>query len=368
MTPPRKASVALAINALRSGKPGVAETLCREHLNSHPNSVDHLRLLGQALMQQRRFSAAESQYRTAIQLAPDFAPLAEDLGSSLAEQGRLAEAIELFRQAVQIDPSLATANKKLEQALADTEQDKAGPPTLRLNADATVRQEEISAGQHCIIVDDFLKNPQALVEFAVQNADQFSAARSYYPGVFTEISETTMADVYRFIRSRMTRQFGFVRHKLKLSSFLSMTTLQPDELSAAQRLCHVDPALDSQRLPYAAVLYLFDNEDLGGTSFFRYRKKFEALKEVEKFEREDPDKAHAYLVEHFPTFREPARYMTESNEVADLVCTIPARFNRMIFYSGQVPHSAAITAPDLLSKDFRQGRLTLNMFADALAK
>lgn len=368
VTRPRKASIELAIKALGSGQPDVAETICRDHLSLHADSIDHLRLLGQALMQQRRFAAAESQYRTAIALASDFAPLLEDLGSSLAEQGDLAEAIEHFKQAVRLDPQLATANKKLQQALADSGRDKAMPPTLRLNADARIRQEEISENQHCIIVDDCLQNAQELIEFAAQNADQFSAAKSYYPGLFADMGEDAMAEVYRFIRSRMTKHFPFLRHKLKLSSFLSMTTLQPDELSAAQRLCHVDPALDSERRPYAAVLYLFDNAELGGTSFFRYRKAFERLKEVEEIERKNPDKAQAYLLEHFPTFVEPACYMTESNEVAELLCTIPARFNRMIFYSGEIPHSAAITAPELLSKDFRQGRLTLNLFADALPK
>ena len=35
----------------------------------------------------------------------------------------------------------------------------------------------------------------------------------------------------------------------------------------------------------------------------------------------------------------------------------------MIFYSGDVPHSAAIASPELLTKDFSKGRLTLNCFA-----
>jgi len=48
-------SIRQAREALHSSKPEVAETLCREHLNLHPVSVEHLRLLGHALMQQRRF-------------------------------------------------------------------------------------------------------------------------------------------------------------------------------------------------------------------------------------------------------------------------------------------------------------------------
>jgi len=135
-----------------------------------------------------------------------------------------------------------------------------------------------------------------------------------------------------------------------------------------QRLCHIDPAPAPGRKPYAALLYLFGNEKLGGTSFFRYRENYALLKEAEDIGVNDPDEAMRFLRKNFETFRKPACYMTDSNEIAERLCTIPARFNRMIFYSGEVPHSAAIAAPELLSHDVRQGRLTLNMFADVVPK
>jgi hypothetical protein len=58
--------------------------------------------------------------------------------------------------------------------------------------------------------------------------------------------------------------------------------------------------------------------------------------------------------------------MTGSNEIAELLYTVPPRFNRFVFYSGDMPHSAAIAAPELLSDDPRQGRLTLNLFFSVL--
>jgi tetratricopeptide (TPR) repeat protein len=111
-------SIRQAREALHSSKPEVAETLCREHLNLHPESVEHLRLLGHALMQQRRFGEAETKFKIAIVLAPDFPPLSEDLGSALAQQRKFEEAIPLFEQAIRQDPGLANAHKKLGQALA----------------------------------------------------------------------------------------------------------------------------------------------------------------------------------------------------------------------------------------------------------
>ena len=241
-------------------------------------------------------------------------------------------------------------------------------PRIRINTGASIRREAISEDHHCVIVDDFLHNPRELVEFAAHNAVQFSTAKSHYPGLFVDFNYDAMTDVYRFIRSKMTKHFPFLRGNLKLSTFLSIVTLQPDELSALQRMCHTDPTPDPSRTTYAALIYLFENEELGGTGFFNYWKKHDLLKKVEAMDREEPDKAHEFLLDNFPTFRNRAKYMTESNEIAELLCTIPARFNRMIFYSGQIPHNAAITAPEQLSKDCREGRLTLNVFADVLPK
>ena len=239
-------------------------------------------------------------------------------------------------------------------------------PRIWINTDASIRREAISEDHHCVIVDDFLQNPRELIEFAANNAVQFSTAKSHYPGLFTDVNDDAMTDIYRFIRSKMTKHFPFLRGDLKMSTFLSMVTLRPDELSTLQRMCHTDPAPDSGRTPYAALLYLFENEELGGTGFFNYWRKHQLLKKVENIALEDPDKAEEFLLENFPTFRKRAKYMTESNEIAELLCTIPARFNRMIFYSGQIPHNAAITAPELLSNDCGKGRLTLIVFADVL--
>ena len=65
-------------------------------------------------------------------------------------------------------------------------------------------------------------------------------------------------------------------------------------------------------------------------------------------------------------FRYPPRYKNESNEAAELLDVVPARFNRFVFYPGDLPHSAFITDPALLSGDPARCRLTLNFFVNAL--
>ncbi len=241
-------------------------------------------------------------------------------------------------------------------------------PVIRINTDAEIRREAISEDQYCVVIDDFLQDPHELVEFAAHHTGEFSTPeRGNYPGPLFRVDGDAMTVIYRFIRSKMTKHFPFLRGSMVLWTFLSMATTRPDELSYLQRICHTDPTSVPDRTCYAALVYLFENEGFGGTGFYRWRE-LELVLKAEAIEREDPGKGLAFLQDHFPTYRKPARYMTGSNEIAELLCTIPARFNRMVFYSGNVPHSAAITAPELLSSDTRNGRLTLNIFADVLPK
>lgn len=233
---------------------------------------------------------------------------------------------------------------------------------LIVNPDASIREERISDRHSCVIVDDFLQDPQAVVAFASDHTTDFSIPERSYPGMVLDIDAAAMADTYRFLRSHMSRIFGFLRGGIRFSTILSMTTLQPEELSNLQRLCHTDPRSSPDRANYASVLYLFRNDELGGTAFYRWKEQG-AIEEATALDLEAPEKALSFLSERFATFSEPARYLTESNEIAEKLAMIPARFNRLIFYLGDLPHSAWIDKPHLLATNPAEGRLTLNCFA-----
>jgi hypothetical protein len=240
-------------------------------------------------------------------------------------------------------------------------------PLLELNPEASIRREPISANEFCVVVDDFLKDPNALVEYASRHPDEFSHPNIGYPGVQIRVNDDAMADIFRFVRSRMSKSFGFMRGRIGIRSLLSLLTLPADRLSFMQRICHIDPNPDAGRAKFAALAYLFGDERLGGTSFYRWRNEDLVWKGVSMLRR-DAGQGEDFLKQHFATFREPPRYMTESNDVAELLYTVPARFNRFVFYSGDTPHTGAITAPELLSADPKKGRLTLNLFFSVLPK
>jgi len=114
----KEASIQSALNAMRNNRPLRAEETCRDFLLMHPGCIDHLRLLGHALMKQDRLNEAEEQLRLALSLNADFPQLYEDLGSVLAMNDNYEEAIPLFEKAIRLEPRLPLAHKKLGQALA----------------------------------------------------------------------------------------------------------------------------------------------------------------------------------------------------------------------------------------------------------
>ena len=239
--------------------------------------------------------------------------------------------------------------------------------TIRVNQNAPVKLRRLSSGETVAVVDDFLLFPEDLRDFAIRHATDFVTPPKSYPGIVRGIDEQSMADIHRIIRSGFGRQFSFLSGDARFESMLSMTTLQPSELSNLQRLCHTDPPAAKNRRNFAFVLYLFTDEQLGGTGFYRWNEK-DAIIEATALEREDPDKALLFLKERFSTYRKPPCYITDSNEIAERIDVVSAKFNRLVFYSGDIPHSAQISSPELLTDDPKTGRLTLNCFASVRPK
>ena len=233
--------------------------------------------------------------------------------------------------------------------------------TIEINPDPDIQVRQISEGNHCVIVDDFLREPGAIVEFAEAHAEEFKLQDIGYPGVLYDIDRAAMNAVQRFIRKHMSRHFSFLKGDIRTTTYLSMATKQPDDLAPLQRLCHTDPRDRMDRRNYAALVYLFGDEALGGTGFYRWKEQ-KRIEEATALELAKPGSSLDFLRENFDMYREAPQYMCGSNEIAELLLDVPARFNRFVFYSGDIPHSAHIPQPDLLSADFSKGRLTLNCF------
>jgi len=238
---------------------------------------------------------------------------------------------------------------------------------IRINPDPVIEHHPINDNYFAVVVDDFLLNPDEVVAFGQSQNDGFEIPEGSYPGLVLDLDETVAIDLQQFLRTRISRIFPFTRSGIETSFMLSMATLQPGDFTWSQRLCHTDPRVGPGRDNYAMLVYLFDNPELGGTGFYRYRDR-NFWHSMDARQRDDPDAGLSIIETRYPMFREPPKYMTESNEVAELITMLPAKFNRMVCYSGNIPHSAFIKDPSLLTGDCATGRLTLNCFASTLPK
>ena len=228
---------------------------------------------------------------------------------------------------------------------------------LMFNPRAAVRHIPICSGETCVVVDDFLLDPHAMVAHAVAQRALFAQSpNSYYPGPELALSQDIAVQLEQFFNQHVRSVLGG-RRTLAVASRLSVATSRPDQLKPLQRLCHRDAVgLAASEGAGAMVAYLFKDARLGGTSFYVPRRPMEEIAAMTRLAGEMDDLSFNKMLGE-----EPA-YPTSSNTWFEHVLHVPAAWNRAIFYNGTVFHSGHITAPQLLDADPARGRLTMNGF------
>lgn len=222
---------------------------------------------------------------------------------------------------------------------------------------ATLRVVPIAPGQSCLVIDDALLDPQRVVDIACAQRDAFSAsAQNAFPGPELTFPPPVIERFEAVFNARARALLGG-RRTLSSTARLSLATRAPQELTPLQWFCHTDGgALEPGHGIAACVLYLFRDPALGGTAFYAPERPPEDIALLRQAARTLPPEAFS---ERFGIAR---GYMTEGNAWFRKLASVPARFNRLIFYSGLVPHSGEIAHPELLDPDPARGRLTINGF------
>ena len=209
----------------------------------------------------------------------------------------------------------------------------------------------------CYVIDDALLDPDAWVDFAARHAAQFADAPvNAYPGAELRLPDAASARLDQFFSAHLRRAFG-VRRTLRMYSRLALVTRDPAQLSPLQTVPHCDRlGGDVSERVVASVLYLFRDERLGGTHFFRPRRSPDQIAALLQ-------DAGALPPEAFSARYGIARaYPDASTDWFERVLTVPALWNRLIVYRGDRFHSGHIADPSRLNPDPRRGRLTLNGF------
>ena len=224
------------------------------------------------------------------------------------------------------------------------------------NPSPSIRVMPIGKDRICVIVDNAVANPQGLIDWAAEQTFDLPPGYSY-PGLVCAVPEAITESVTDYFALHARSRIGARRtHNADLR--LSLLTVHPSELVPVQWQCHRDRlAVEPDKVIYgASVLYLFRNPALGGTSFYQ------PLLSAAQTERMIDDSKVLAADEFGVRYGIKAGYMVDSNRYFERIASVPAAWNRMIFYDGGLFHSADIRDPALLSPDVPGGRLTLNGF------
>lgn len=226
-----------------------------------------------------------------------------------------------------------------------------------LNPRPAVHTVPLGHGAPCVVVDGALLHPEALVDLALRHRAAFEPPRhNAYPGIELPLPE---AMVGCFVEHFMlhARCHLPARRVLAAHGRLAMVTLPPHALGPVQRVCHRDRLeASADECAVAAVLYLFHDERLGGTSFF------EALYSTAETEAMMAALAGPQGEAHAAACGLPRGYLVDDSRFFRLAAKVPPRWNRLVWYDGGRFHNSHIAQPELLTDSPETGRLTLNLF------
>ena len=229
-------------------------------------------------------------------------------------------------------------------------------PTIHFNPRPRVSLVRGHEGALCVVVDDVLRNPEVLRDWAC--AQPLTAPQGYpYPGLVAPVPASLNALLEENFNIHVRGRLG-ARRTVDLTARVSLVTTPPAQLRPVQWLCHRDRIAANPRevLFAASVLYIFDDPALGGTSLYRPRR---SPQETDRLLLDSQSLDAAAFGARYGL--QPG-YMTQDNDWFERTARVEAAYNRAVFYDGSIFHSADVHEPQRLSADPRQGRLSINGF------
>lgn len=208
-----------------------------------------------------------------------------------------------------------------------------------------------------LIIDDFVSDPQWLIQAAEQGGDFLADPANFYPGVRKPTPQLYQQALQRALLPLLKNVFQQPQAtslQLLLSAY-ALSTTAASQLRPIQMLPHIDATSPRQ---LAMVHYLCGAEH-GGTSFYRHRETgFERL-HADRLSRYSAIlKAEALAAQ---LHLHPA-YIDGDTPMFQRIFQVEAKPNRAIIYPGNVLHSGDIRPESALAVTPCQGRLTISSF------
>lgn len=206
-----------------------------------------------------------------------------------------------------------------------------------------------------IVIDNFLNDPELLIDYAVAHTAFEGVSDTSYPGVRSPLPAIYLFAVRALVAQLIASTFGLTERELAGEfGYFSLVTTPPARLGPLQRMPHID-ATHPRRL--AALHYLCDAAH-GGTSFYRQRRT--------GFEYIDDTRAPLYqqaVVEDIASHGlPPLQYICGDDLLFERTASVAAAYNRLLIYRSLNLHSADIHPDFSFHGNPRRGRLTANSF------
>lgn len=226
-----------------------------------------------------------------------------------------------------------------------------------LNPHITIQHTQIPNFNASIwIIDDCVDDFDVLLRY-INNTAYFNpvgADGTLFPGMrdnmpkpYYRVMEGVFSRLSEHPEGTMFKQHDITK------CWLSKVTLTPEQLDVTQTMPHFD-SLDANHM--AAVHYLQDN-NLGGTSFYRYK----ATDKIQ-LSHGDKDTILKMIEEVKSSSDSRSGYINDTDTLFEKVFSIEAKPNRLVLYSGNILHSANITTEVSFDKKSPFNRTTINSF------
>jgi hypothetical protein len=208
--------------------------------------------------------------------------------------------------------------------------------------------------QPVLVVDNYLRDPEALVSSAATEA-RFESSPAMYPGVIAPVPDAYCEKLLNVLGPTIADTFGVNAETAYLNNcFFAITTFPPQQLHYRQRIPHVD---DYGPGVIAALHYLCDSTQ-GGTALFRHRATG-----YESVTREQHQHMQDLVVQDVARLDPlPPEYVNVNNPLFEQTLCMEAKFNRLVIYRGSVLHSMLVDGNTRLDPNPHVGRLTINTF------
>jgi uncharacterized protein DUF6445 len=227
---------------------------------------------------------------------------------------------------------------------------------LRLHDEFKTATVQIGAErQPVVIVDNFLSNPQLLIDYAAAHCAFDAVSDAFYPGTRAPVPSIYCFALRAFLGSIIGEAFGLQGSHItgELGHF-SLVSTPPQQLRMVQRMPHFDNTNPKQ----LALLHYLCAPEHGGTSFYRHRRT--------GFEYIDEARVSAYKLAVTADLAmlgtPPAKYICGDDPMFERTASFNAAFNRVLIYRSIDLHSADIGAAFRFDTNPRSGRLTANTF------